>query len=461
MSEIMIKRRISFILIFCALILLPSLVSAGGPWVRDSAATGKPFRWAGNKIEWCSEKGGLGSASNATALGWVSSAFDKWVHAGLMDEKNSTISTVSFSTVHNCSADLDINGEGDNPNYEDYINSSYKKTIVIFDSDGSILEDMGIGTFVMGVTMPINWDEDDLILNNAYTIINGTYTFGGSNAGEFGSDENTVNEMVQATILHELGHMLNLDHTFANQELNGIIDAGDLSNANHLPTMFPLMKVTSQNVLARDDVVALSSIYPKTALANRFCRIEGEILKDDKGYQGAGIIVRSKTDPWSNAFAAVSGGWFPKDTDNGEYRIYGLMVGKTYVVNYLEIDDLTHNCSEEYMGSSIEPYCPARSGFGSGSITAEGGSVTEIKCETAGQVIKMDPVALTGGDEDEDESEKDGTADSTTKGFCSLVQGHGISFQVMAVYIIFFITILGAVISLKRHTRDRHRNKIR
>jgi hypothetical protein len=107
---------------------------------------------------------------------------------------------------------------------------------VIYDTDGSITDDMfGVGAKfdvlgAAGLDSPVSLAGT---IAEASIVINGAFLDG---AGLPGSPVDSVSQLAfEATIVHEVGHFLNLDHSIVNHELRDY-DPDKL----YIPTMYPL-----------------------------------------------------------------------------------------------------------------------------------------------------------------------------------------------------------------------------
>ncbi|MFH1873923.1 MAG: hypothetical protein ABH859_01900 [Pseudomonadota bacterium] len=404
----------NIILIVFILLGLCAPSFAGGPFTVDQVTdSGTAQRWLYDKLLWYSDSSDLANAvDHDQAVALVQEAINKWLNAKLEDQ-NTTVITAEYGG----DIGVDINKD----NMWDYINYEEGPTVVIFDRDGSITEELfpGNSDEYLGLTQLLVSSSSGKRLLKGVVILNGLIL-----------DNGTVSvDQYKAPILHEIGHLLNLDHTQINMDIAENCVLGDECNGgHHIPTMFPQLKTDRQDSLNIDDIVTISWIYPQGALTQSFCTVVGHV-QDGNGapLQGVNVIARRVNDGTSNtrsdARSMVSGVMYPgcSEKNDGSYYLFGLVPGKTYEVYYEPLGG-------EFTGASdFEPLPNPPTGFESGIINATDGAST-ITCSTAGQIIEMPFVKIavtnpcpnatpgTGSD--------NGAQDQTTPGAgggCSLI----------------------------------------
>lgn len=366
-----------------ALLMMPALFAhAGGPFVVDETSnSGVAAQWIDKTLSWSYDDGDFApTVSNATAVGWIRDAMDDWAGVKMINPDNFSESFVTVDVQHQEVGSLgeDVTAE----NLEDFYYLSGVHALIVFDYDGSIMLALGYDQeATLGLTFPYEVDDTGLYLTRGIIILNGAildYLGGGT----------TAQSLFRAALLHEVGHLYNLDHTQVNLiqaeacELDGTCDEPE-----YISTMFPILKTDLQNSLNRDDKITISWIYPSNDFKNNYCTIAGEIL-DENGtpLQGVNVIARRTNLAEIDSRSMVSGVLYPRCTSDGHYYLHGIMPGQSYQVTYEEL-------SPEYSGASgFEPLPVPPSGFPSGTITSDGN--TTVGCSNGGETIQMDSIQL-------------------------------------------------------------------
>ncbi len=288
-----------------------SVLFAGGP--RAVNENGDPLAWdITSDIVYNFDTGPLGMMSNAEARTFVNSAFQEW------EDVNAPM--VPFGPPGpdlpgdiNCLMSPDTNTN----HWRLYWRKEADgRSPIIFDDDGSIIDDMfGIGARfdILGIAALDTQIVNGPTISGASMVINGAFWDG---LGEPNSPEDSLNETAfKAVVVHEVGHFLNLDHSVLNHELAG---DGNPNTDEYVPTMYPLT-VTKNEWLASlnpDDEIALRGIYDTSTPMKG---IRGAVLSDiDTGFQGANVVVRDVLLPMANAYSMLSGAlYFPCNPDTG------------------------------------------------------------------------------------------------------------------------------------------------
>ncbi|HIC05103.1 MAG TPA: hypothetical protein EYO65_06245 [Nitrospirales bacterium] len=323
-----------------ALLLSSHASFAGGPFVIDSA--GQPAVWStAHSVPFHTDLGPLGLLTNAEAIALVEEALQVWEDVPSSSITFAAAGSLPFDvTGSNVFDILDVLGDGISP--------------VVFDHDGSVIDAVfGIGASrsVLGFTA-IEFGQSDRILE-AQAVLNGSVLDGDP------TNPDVSRESFLATIVHEFGHYMNLDHSQINGEL--AFD-GDVSNDDGLPTMFPIASDSAtKTTLHLDDIATVSTLYPGQNFSTSTGSIEGEIVLGNgtTPFQGANVIARRTGDPIHDAVSYVSGALFSNTFGGGSsdpafkglYTIAGLPPGD-YTVEVEQIDPTFTG------GSSLNPLDP-------------------------------------------------------------------------------------------------------
>ena len=323
---------------------------AGGPLVvaTDGSAVGWDTR---APVAYRVDRGGLGVLPNVDATALVDSLFGRWT-----DVPTATISFARAGTLA-----VDVDGSNFGPFLGPYggaVTPRHENAIV-FDADGSIFDALfGIGTGVVGfagpafmsngtVTVPIGDPvPPGAAIIEGIAFLNGKWIDGKTDAAG-GNFEMTLPRF-DAVVVHELGHFAGLDHT----QIHGLYSPPDSDSATltrPIETMFPFSVDETQATPGRDDVVALSTLYPSADFATSTGRITGRVLTAGGApLSGANVIARNVDDD-TDAVSYVSG-----DTvvQPGAFVLAGLMPGARYTVEVQPIDGF-HTA-----GSQVGPFSP-------------------------------------------------------------------------------------------------------
>ena len=272
---------------------------AGGP--RSVNGLGQPLVWnSAAPIVYNPETGPLGILTNAQARTLVSQAFATWsaatgltfVQGPLIPYDVNATGTPTTSPAHYKNF-WRVDGDGRSP--------------VLFDSDGKIIDGLfGVGARfdILGLATldtPIGVTP---VITGGSIVINGLFFDG------IGLPDSPVDVRSQlalkATIVHEIGHFLNLDHSLVNGDM-----ARDAYGANdvYVPTMYPLTVVNEEALasLNPDDIAAARTLYHASPSTTG---ISGVVSAGGIPFQGAEVIARSLTDPLMYVYEGISGALF-------------------------------------------------------------------------------------------------------------------------------------------------------
>jgi len=387
----MLKKALTASFVIFVVLAIEGIARAGGPFVVDMVnRTGVAQRWENDKLVWCADEGKLSdSVNNAEAIQWITDALGKWTGVTLQNASNQSVSTTAVQTQINTTCGI---GDVDITNYEDHVYTSTGPTVVIFDDTGDIIADL-MGeenrNGVVGLSQPIASDASGLRITKGVAIFNGLLL----DNGVLADTASTSEALFKGTILHELGHLLNLDHSQVNFDVaQACVRNGTCENAHVIPTMYPELLTPMQGqYLTRDDKVTISWIYPTSGFDDDFCTITGEIFDaDGRPLKGVNVIAKNAlggTAPLVDARAFVSGVLKPTCYGDSRYYLHGLKPNIPYKVEYEAI-------GSEFTGASdFEPLDNPPRGFLSGTIETSGGDTT-VTCTEGGKTIEMASVTI-------------------------------------------------------------------
>lgn len=332
-------------------------------------------------------------------------AFDIWNSANLKSAKDvGEEIRVAGARFHvKGTLDKDINETNYGPYFlrDKGANNPARKTVIIYDSNGGIFNKLAALWKIDNLVDTVLGITDIFAVNKeTRTIINGTIILNGQWLKENGRDPGKVAQF-RVAILHELGHLLNLDHSTVNEDCYSDRACGK-DWEQFMPTMFhePQASV-AQLTLHPDDVAWSAALYAKenTAIFDEFCKVKGKIVdKKGRGFQGAEVVAteigNSAEIGRINRITAVTGAFSAPCREGGEfstdgsYVIPGLRPNKTYRIEYQRIPSWCDNSCDkgtDYctgvcgLANGVNPFAPPRNLDAKGIITF-GGSET-VKCE--------------------------------------------------------------------------------
>jgi hypothetical protein len=263
---------------------------------------------------------------------------------------------------------------------------------ILFDDDGDIIAAVtgSSNRFrVLGFANPAGFSNDFSEISDGQAVINCRCLTGNTNGScSIGGTTVTFSEdETDFTIIHEMGHFINLDHTQVNDDLND----EDSSDDDDLPTMYPIsVAPASQLTLHRDDIIAIARLYPTSTFASSTCQLSGDLLDRD-GNELRCADVQARTSDLSDTVAFVSGAEAPAVDDNGDadtdddgecqsdcgHFVLHLEPGKSYTISVNPIN------ADFIGGSGISPCVEEQLS----SIVAEDiGTITADQC-TAGAAL--------------------------------------------------------------------------
>jgi len=124
-------------------------------------------------------------------------------------------------------------------------------------------------------------------------------------------------EAVDAVILHEIGHLINLDHSQANET---VLEATTEADQDDLPTMYPISYFpTGQRTPTQDDIIALGSIYPSSTLSSNYCLVTGDLVDaDDLPLRCADVVAETSSTDDTVSFVSGNNATATDDNTDGD-----------------------------------------------------------------------------------------------------------------------------------------------
>ncbi len=289
---------------------------AGGPLY---VVEGDPVLWSESSIPitYHIDPGTLGPLTKGEASDLIEQAFS------MLEESPGT--RVQFQRGEDLPTDITLE------NYETYYNDpDYAWNPIIFDDDGSIIRDLngeGAEEQMLGLANIVREGEE---IQAAQVVFNGRYI----------ETHNISSSAFLATVLHELGHFIGLDHS---QQLRHM--AYDLVGWNdvHVPIMFPTSTddESVRTELTHDDKTTVANLYPTQQHWRDTGSIVGTILRQGDEFPGANVIARRIGSVTDHVYSAVSGTY---RHNRGSYVIQGLPPGE-YQVYVEPIDPIYYGVS--------------------------------------------------------------------------------------------------------------------
>gem|GEM_PF-1658301 len=322
------RRIASFIVVLVMVAALP--VRAAGPIGLTS--TGAIPRWDSSApVEYWSDRGTLGTRSNAAATQLVEQSFGVWTGLGSVSLNVSRTGQLSYDVTTS--------------NFANYFEKQDSITPVIFDADGSITDAFtgGQKKWVLGFASITSVNDSTGRIAEGIAVFNGYLL------------DSQSEEACRTVFVHELGHLLGLAHT----ELNdAYLSDGNPMNNQFIPVMYPILRNgTDASDLAPtptfDDELSISYLYPRNDFVSGGGNLAGRVLKDGVDLRGANVIVRSVADPDRTALSWPSG---MADRNHGIWEAHRLPAGN-YHVQVSAID------SDFVGGSSIGGFDPPPQGL--------------------------------------------------------------------------------------------------
>lgn len=352
----MFRLLSAFLLILGLMVGGPAHLWAGG--ALKTNIDGLPLHW-GDAVVFNPEQGAIkpGVIDHSESVQMVKDAFAQW----------QAVPGVNLSVVEG--PDLPDGGDTNLSNYKEFYGADPKNcydndpntvcfTPIIFDADGSILENifgeckqfsmLGMAGYkdMSGSSTDPKW----LTLKNGWAIFSGACVEPVVNKPGCPPCNQVITEaQLRALITHELGHLLGLAHAQVNpQSYQACLDNGSCPDelAEDIPTMFPMMLAgAAQGTLHQDDIVSMQRLYGNPDAEG--CEISGKVLAEDGATElrGVEVVARNtiESELYQDAVSYISGEEAPRlsagdsAAENclfgcGNYALKGLKPGETYQV---------------------------------------------------------------------------------------------------------------------------------
>jgi len=240
--------------------------------------------------------------------------------------------------------------------YNAIVNKNDNISPIIFDEDGCLIDSLGFPSGIIGFASIEVIDPANNFIIESFQLYNGDFIDGDENdAGEI------TQAQMQAVIIHEMGHAMNLDHT----QINGHYFIGDTddpgfveygappSGVEVVNLMFPfsLGSGNDASVPNIDDLAIAEGLYGHATAPDD--SIAGTVFDTDgvTEIQGVNVIARDVSDPFFGAVSNISGSLAGSIAADGNYNLSGLR-GINYTIEIVNVNpDFTE-------GSSVGPLDP-------------------------------------------------------------------------------------------------------
>lgn len=345
----------------CALtcFLFPISVWAGGP------ATVFPkemvFKWDSAKpVNFSIDNGSLGNLPRDEAARIVEAAFQKW-------ERVST-SSLRFNSLGFLTQDVT------SENFDQFFSEPRPENPIVFDSDGRIIEKIlgaGASHVVLGFAGIRYVDSEHRHYLSGRAVLNGLRLTAGD---------------LEQVVLHEVGHLVGLDHTQAGQ-----VFAENLIVTDNpfVPVMYPFMVSNGAREPRPDDISWISWLYAEANFQGSTGRIAGRVLAPEGeplvGVNVVAVPLERKADGslseiLEKSVSVVSDFLM---TGDGRYELPGLAPGE-YIVFIEPLDSRFSGASS--VGPYLERLTDFRKDYFNG-VNESGNGLDDPEEKTTIQVV--------------------------------------------------------------------------
>ncbi|MCC5876942.1 MAG: hypothetical protein JJU11_12045 [Candidatus Sumerlaeia bacterium] len=296
------RRNIAAGFLLGASIMATSGLQAGGFLFVDSE-TGEPLRWdTSNPIVYNLDIGPLGRLTKEEADAMAMRAFERWSATSIDG------TTVTFERGPDLNED-----HGDGISENPALNLELQPdglTPIIYDQRGRIIRELlgaGQENLVVGLAGIITTIETTVL--EGRVIMNGRFIDGNPPPaeGELPSPADLDPLVYEGLFVHEIGHLLNLDHSsFNNTHAQNLIRGQILGRNPDLtgfPTMYPLGHEGMINPEI-DDKAWIRALYPTEH--SSYVDVSGCLLCASTPMNGFNVVARRADDP-RIAISGVSG----------------------------------------------------------------------------------------------------------------------------------------------------------
>lgn len=265
-------RRLMAGTLAAGLLCASGTAGAGGPlFVRTN---GLPYVWStAAPIPYQTDNGPLSADTDeGEARARVIAMFNVWQSVATA---SISFDRAGFITPTGAFSGGDVNTIAEYDAVNDACNNGTRNP-VIYDSDGTLLDELGFDDSVIGFAGPCATSSSQIV--SASVVMNGLFDVG-----------NTPTEQeYDAAFVHEIGHFAGLDHSQINVNC---LQGCNLANLTGLPTMFPFLLDGSQITPSVDDVAWISRLYPAASFATTHGTITGRVYFSDGDSQAQLVNV--------------------------------------------------------------------------------------------------------------------------------------------------------------------------